>query len=53
MLEDKKMTFNEYNYNLLNVNENALKNYFDNSKPEVQINSPEEKKKGLFGRMFS
>jgi len=53
MLEDKKMTFNEYNYNLLNVNENALKNYFDNSKPEAQTNSPEEKKKGLFGRLFS
>jgi PAS domain S-box-containing protein len=53
LLEDKKMSFNEYIFSLLNVDGETLKHYFNNTKPEAQINSPEEKKKGLFGRMFS
>lgn len=53
LLEDRKMTFNQYILNILNVDEKTLEGYFYDLKVEDNTPKEEEKRKGIFGRLFS
>lgn len=53
LLEDKKMSFNEYILSILQVDSDTLKEYFYDLRIEENIRSQQEKKKGVFSRMFS
>ena len=47
LLEEKNQTYDEFILTVLNVTADSLKNYFK------EPTTPEEKKKGFFGRLFS
>lgn len=54
MLEEKRMTYNQFILSILGVNQQMLTNYFYDQKQVVkQQPTQDDRKKGLFDRMFS